>query len=61
MQETQETGVQSPGQEDTLEEEMTTHTSGFAWIIPWTEEPGGCCPWSCKESDTAEHACTQNR
>ena len=40
-QETQEMWVQSLGQEDTLEEEMTTHPSIFAWIIPGTEEPGG--------------------
>ena len=24
-----------------LEEEMATHSSILAWIIPWTEEPGG--------------------
>ena len=24
-----------------LEEEMATHSSVLAWIIPWTEEPGG--------------------
>ena len=29
------------GQEDPLEEEMTTHSSIPAWKIPWTEEPGG--------------------
>ena len=29
------------GWEDTLEEEMTTHSSIRAWRIPWTEEPGG--------------------
>ena len=29
------------GQEDTLEEEMATHSSILAWKIPWTEEPGG--------------------
>jgi len=23
-----------------LEEKMATHFSTFAWIIPWTEEPG---------------------
>ena len=28
------------GQEDTLEEEMATHSSFLAWKIPWTEEPG---------------------
>ena len=37
----QETWVQSLGQEDTLEEEMATHSSILAWRIPWTEEPGG--------------------
>ena len=33
--------VQSLGQEDPLEKEMTTHCSILAWRIPWTEEPGG--------------------
>ena len=32
--------VQSLGQEDLLEKEMTTHSSILAWKIPWTEEPG---------------------
>ena len=41
MQETQETQVQSLGQEDPLEEEMATHTSILAWEIPWKEDPGG--------------------
>ena len=27
--------------EDPLEKEMTTHSSIFVWIVPWTEEPGG--------------------
>ena len=36
-----ETQVRSLGQEDPLEEEMTTHSSILAWEIPWTEEPGG--------------------
>ena len=36
----QETRVQSLGQEDTLEKEMATHSSTFAWKIPWTEKPG---------------------
>ena len=35
-----ETWVQSLGWEDPLEKEMTTHSSIFAWRIPWTEEPG---------------------
>ena len=33
--------VRSPGREDTLEKEMATHCSTFAWKILWTEEPGG--------------------
>ena len=37
----QEAQVQSLGQEDTLEKEMTTHSSILAWEIPWTEELGG--------------------
>ena len=41
MQETQETQVQSLGQEDPLEEGMATHFSILAWRIPWTEEPSG--------------------
>ena len=36
----QGTWVQSLGQEGPLEEEMATHSSIFAWDIPWTEEPG---------------------
>ena len=35
-----ETHVQSLGWEDTLEESLATHSSIFAWRIPWTEEPG---------------------
>ena len=37
----QETLVQSLGQEDPLEKGMATHSSIFAWRIPWTEEPSG--------------------
>ena len=40
----QETGVQSLGQEDSLEEEMANHSSILAWRNPWTEEPGGLQP-----------------
>jgi len=39
MQETQETRVQSLGQEDPLEKEMATLSSILAWKILWTEEP----------------------
>ena len=37
----QETGFQSLGGEDPLEEGMAIHSSIFAWRIPWTEESGG--------------------
>ena len=37
----QEMRVQSLEWEDTLEEEMATHSSILPWRIPWTEEPGG--------------------
>ena len=36
----QEIQVQSPGWEDSPENEMDTHSSIFAWRIPWLEEPG---------------------
>ena len=37
----QELGVRSLGWDDSLEEEMATHSSILAWRIPWTEETGG--------------------
>ena len=52
---TQETQVQSLGQENPLEKEMAMHFNILAWRIPWTEEPGG--PQSDvtrKESDVIE-------
>ena len=36
----QKTWVQFPGQGDTLESEMTTHSSRLDWTISCTEEPG---------------------
>ena len=50
----QEIQVQSLGQGDPLEKEMTTHCSILAWKIPWTEEPGRLHAWSHEELDTAE-------
>ena len=38
---TQETQVQSLGWDYPLEKEMATHSNNLAWIISWTEEPGG--------------------
>ena len=37
----QDTWVQSLGWEDALAKGMGTHSSVFAWRIPWPEEPGG--------------------
>ena len=37
---TWETRIQSLGQEDPLEKEMTTHSSILAWRSLWTEQPG---------------------
>ena len=54
MQETQETWVQSLGQEDPLEEEMAAHFSVLALRIPWTEEPGGLPSMGRKESNMTE-------
>ena len=41
MQETQETLVQFLGQEDPLEEGISTHSSILAGRMLWKEEPGG--------------------
>ena len=43
-----------PGWEDPLEECMVTHSSIFAWTIPWTEEPGRLLSMGSQESDTME-------
>ena len=40
MEETKETRVQSLGWEDSVEENVTTHSSIVAWKIPRTEELG---------------------
>ena len=49
------------GPEDPLEEEMATHSSILAWEIPRKKEPGGLCPWGCKESDMTKHTHTQSQ
>ena len=41
MQEPQETWVRSLDPGEPLEEGVATHSSIFAWRIPWTEKPGG--------------------
>ena len=37
----EETQIQSLGLEDSLEEEMATHSSILDWEILWAEEPSG--------------------
>ena len=40
------------GAEDLLEEEMATHPSILAWIIPWTEESGRLTVYGIAKSRT---------
>ena len=51
--------VRSLDREDSLEEEMATHSNILAWKIPWTEAPGGLqfmglqrvrCDWVTKNN-----------
>ena len=49
----QETQVRSLGGEDSLEDEIATHSNVLAWEILWTEKPGGLqygvySSWGCK-------------
>ena len=46
--------VQPLGWEDPLEKEMATHSSTFAWKIPWMEEPGRLQSMGSLESDMTE-------
>ena len=58
---TEDNRVQSLGQEDPLEKEMTIHSSILAWTIPWTEEPGGLhSSGGGKESDMTERLNNNN-
>ena len=51
----QETQVRSLGWEDPPEKEMATHSSTFAWKIPWMEEPGRLqSMWSQRVRHTSE-------
>ena len=56
-----ETCMQSLDQRDPLEKEMAIHSSILAWIIPWTEKPGGLqsmeskrvgCEWATNNTHT---------
>ena len=52
-----ETWVWPLGWEDPLEKGMATHSSIFAWRIPWTEGPGGL---QSTESQRVRHDWTTN-
>ena len=47
----QETQVRSLGWEDSLQEVMAPCSSILAWVIPWTEEPGGL-QWVAGQTQT---------
>ena len=49
-----ETQVPTLNWKDALEKGRATHSSILDWRAPWTEEPGGLCPWARRVSDTAE-------
>ena len=51
MKKMQETQFQSINQEDSLEEEMATHSNIVGWKIPWTEKSGGYSLQGHQESD----------
>ena len=48
----EETQILSLGQEDPLEKGMATHSSIFAWRIPW--RLASYSPQGCTELDTTE-------
>ena len=67
MQERQDIQVQSLGQEEPLEKEMSTRSSVLAWEIPWTEELVGLQSmgsqrvrhdWGSTHMCAHTHACT---
>ena len=51
VQEMQETWVRSLGREDSLEEEMATHSSILAWKVHGQRSLVGYSPWGHTESD----------
>ena len=52
--------LQSLGQEDPLEEGMATHSSIFAWSIPWTEEPGRLQSTGSQKSQTGHRVAKES-
>ena len=61
MQETQETQVQSLGQEEPLEEEMATHSGIVACKVPWTAEPGRLQTTGSQRDTTEQLSSTTKR
>ena len=61
MQEIQEPWVRSLEWEDTLEQEMASHSSILTWEVLWTEEPDWLCiVYGVAESDTTERLSAQS-
>ena len=54
-----ETWVRSLGREESLEEEMATHSSVLASEIPWIEEPDRLQSLGVTESDMTERLNTE--
>ena len=59
MKEVGEMWDQSLGHEDLLVENLATHSTIFAWEIPWTEEPGGLQSIESQRLDMTEQLNTQ--
>ena len=57
MQEMQKTRIQSLGQEDSLDEEIATHSILLPGKFYGQRGLAAYCPQSCKEPDKPEHAC----
>ena len=54
-EEMQETQGPPLSQKDLLEKEMQPTPEFLPGKISWTEEPTGCSPWGCKESDSMSY------
>ena len=64
MQAIQETRVWSLGQEDSLEQEMASHSRIPSWKTPWTEEPHGLQFMGSKRigyDQETEHMCPMSK
>ena len=53
---TQETHILSHGQQEPMEKGMVTHSSIFAWRIPWTEEACRMQSMDSQELEATEYA-----